>query len=182
MQHKLTDLGFQQSPLLSVSLRFCLTQSRGIPFTMDPFTYIRHNCYPCLHCFPHSHSQLFPSHEWQHSFFAISCCRFATGVNGTAYEEIIQKQRNTAIIFPLISSCMHVPKMSKVYSRAKLKFVSGILIAKCFQRFLIKLRLRFLISEFRVSETARSWARIRDKNNFSPHEHRSGKEVSVEFP
>ena len=38
------------------------------------------------------------------------------------------------------------------------------------------------ISEFRVSETARSWARIRDKNNFSPHEHSSGKEVSVEFP
>ena len=33
-----------------------------------------------------------------------------------------------------------------------------------------------------VSETARSWARIRDKNNFSPHEHSSGKEVSVEFP
>ena len=40
----------------------------------------------------------------------------------------------------------------------------------------------FAISEFRVSETARSWARIRDKNNFSPHEHTSGKEVSVEFP
>ena len=39
-----------------------------------------------------------------------------------------------------------------------------------------------LISEFRVSETARSLARIRDKNNFSPHEHTSGKEVSVEFP
>ena len=38
------------------------------------------------------------------------------------------------------------------------------------------------ISEFRVSETARSWARTRDKNNFSPHEHTSGKEVSVEFP
>ena len=40
----------------------------------------------------------------------------------------------------------------------------------------------YIISEFRVSETARSWARIRDKNNFSPHEHTSGKEVSVEFP
>ena len=45
---------------------------------------------------------------------------------------------------------------------------------------------RHSISEFRVSETARSWARIRDKNNFSPHEHTSGKEgfcrISLVFP
>ena len=41
---------------------------------------------------------------------------------------------------------------------------------------------RHSISEFRGSETARSWARIRDKINFSPHEHTYVKEVSVEFP
>ena len=37
------------------------------------------------------------------------------------------------------------------------------------------------ISEFRVSETARSWARIRDKNNFIPYGDTSEKAVPVEF-
>ena len=142
--------------------------------------------------------------EYLEYFSSTNCVK--TFPTATCLQSAWRQPMIPKFIFSLLSDCLVIPNThlpmaaSAIALYQGLKFFlmpsyimpSGVVNFPVFRAFcdnyfvVIASMPRFsrenTISEFRVSETARPWARIRDKNNFSPHEHTSGKEVSVEFP